>query len=119
MENEIRPLAASSHAGGARHRVFIPFYSLGADEKLAVIAFHAVRNDLARASPGHTVSQTPWFLFCGSSSSRSAPGCFPPGHPLMMQKKVRVAYNLVLIVIAVSGYSMMLIVRACGEGLSS
>ncbi len=89
---------------------FIPFYALGADEKLAYIGFHAVRNDLARGIYlAILYGQTPWFLFCvvlfiaHGSRMLSARGI-----RLMMQKKVLVAYNLVWIVIAVTGYSMML-----------
>ncbi|MBP7736463.1 MAG: helix-turn-helix transcriptional regulator [Spirochaetes bacterium] len=89
---------------------FIPYFTLSGQEKLALAGFQNIQNGAVRAIYLAIVyGQTPWFVFClalfivHGSRMLSAKGL-----RLIMQKKVLVAYNLLWITIAITGYAVYL-----------
>ncbi|TAL29477.1 MAG: AraC family transcriptional regulator [Spirochaetes bacterium] len=94
---------------------FIPYFTLSGEEKLACAGFQNIQDGIVRGIYLAIMhGQTPWFVFClvlfivHGSRMLSAEGI-----RMVMQKKVLVAYNLLWIVIAVTGY----IISFAGQGV--
>jgi len=88
--------------------LFIPFFSLAPQEKLAYVGFGNIPNDAVRFIYLVIVrGVTPWFVFClilfivharGALSAKS--------FQLILKEKVLLAYCILWIVIAITGYSI-------------
>ncbi len=90
---------------------FIPYFTLGPQEKLAYVGFHNIPNGAVRFIYLMIVhGVTLWFVFCILLFIFQLPGMLSArGFRLILQKKILVIYNILWIVISITGYSMYIL----------
>jgi AraC-like DNA-binding protein len=91
---------------------FIPYFTLVPQEKLAYIGIHNILNGSVWDFIYFMIARgvTPWLVFCIILFIVQLPGMLSAkGLKLIMRKKIIAAYNILWIVIAVTGYSMYIL----------